>query len=75
MGRDFFKISKEEFKHCGLEIGLAKKLADFTKNCKDKKLRLSKVLAKYSYNSDSIDSIPLFFHMNFRMIIRSSNVA
>jgi len=39
MGRDFLKTSKEEFEHCGLEMGPAKRLADFAKDCKEKKLR------------------------------------
>ncbi|GBC14895.1 hypothetical protein GLOIN_2v1695250 [Rhizophagus irregularis DAOM 181602=DAOM 197198] len=67
MGRDFLKTSKEEFEHCGLEMGPAKRLADFAKECKDKKLKafssylsLSEVLAEYGLDSDGIDSIPLF---------------
>src|SRR5688572_5526651 len=56
-GRAFLKLSKEEF--CSISLGLkpAVKLADFTKNCKDKKLRsfssyktkkeLDEVLGKY----------------------------
>ncbi|PKB97298.1 hypothetical protein RhiirA5_384761 [Rhizophagus irregularis] len=67
MGRDFLKMTKEKFMQDGLERGPATRLADFAKKCKEKKLRsfssylsLSEVLAKYGYDSDGIDSIPLF---------------
>jgi hypothetical protein len=66
-GRAFLKTSKEDFEHYGLEGGPATNLADFAKECKDKKLKafssyksLSEVLAKYDINSDSITSIPQF---------------
>ncbi|RIA90867.1 hypothetical protein C1645_137996 [Glomus cerebriforme] len=38
MGRDFLKTSKEEFEHCGLKMGPAKRLVDFAEECKEKKL-------------------------------------
>jgi hypothetical protein len=66
-GRTFFKITKEELRSAGLGLGPATALVDFAKECKDKKLRsfssylsLSEVLAEYGYDSDGIDSIPLF---------------
>src|SRR5688572_27475845 len=53
-GRAFLKLSKEEFRSIGLGLGPAVKLADFAKDCKEKKLRsfssylsLSEVLAEY----------------------------
>ncbi|PKB92796.1 hypothetical protein RhiirA5_443368 [Rhizophagus irregularis] len=67
IGRDFLKTSKEEFEHYGLEMGLAKRLSNFAKECKNKKLKafssyfsLSEVLAEYGLDSDGIDSILLF---------------
>src|SRR4051794_2367267 len=39
MGRDFLKTSKEEFEHYGMLGGPAKRLADFAKECKEKKLK------------------------------------
>ena len=66
-GRAFLKTSREEFQSLGLGFGPAKNLADFAKDCKEKKLRafssylsLSEVLAEYGFDSDGIDSIPLF---------------
>ncbi|PKC58454.1 hypothetical protein RhiirA1_59041 [Rhizophagus irregularis] len=66
-GRAFLKTSKEEFERYGLEGGPATNLADFAKECKDKKLKafssylsLSEVLAECGLDSDGIDSIPLF---------------
>ena len=56
MGHDFLKMSKEEFLSYGLLDSSAKRLANFAKECKEKKLRafssyktkknLSKVLHK-----------------------------
>jgi hypothetical protein len=50
-----------------MKNGPVSRFADFAKKCKEKKLRsfssylsLSKVLMKYGYDSDSIDSILLF---------------
>src|ERR1051325_11282917 len=66
-GRAFLKTSKEEFERYGMLGGPATVLADFAKECKEKKLRafstyrsLKEVLAKYGLDSDGIDSIPLF---------------
>ena len=66
-GRAFLKTSKEEFERYGMLGGPATILADFAKDCKEKKLRsfssylsLSEVLAEYGYDSNGIDSIPLF---------------
>src|SRR5215212_6005048 len=56
-GRAFINITKEELRDYGMKGGPAKNLADFAKDCKDKKLRsffsyktkkdLKEVLAKY----------------------------
>src|SRR5205814_10574873 len=66
-GRAFLKMDKQDFRDSGFEIGTAVVLADFAKESKDKKLRsfssylsLSEVLAEYGFDSDGIDSIPLF---------------
>jgi hypothetical protein len=66
-GRAFLDMTEQKFRDCGLKIGPAVTLAKFAKDCKDKKLRsfssylsLSEVLAEYGYDSDGIDSIPLF---------------
>ena len=67
MGRDFLKTSKEEFERYGMLGGPAKRLAEFAKECKEKKKRsfssyrsLKEVLAKYGIKSSSITSIPQF---------------
>ncbi|GES93752.1 hypothetical protein GLOIN_2v1695250 [Rhizophagus clarus] len=67
MGRDFLKTTKEEFLSYGMPGGPAKRLADFAKECKEKKLRvfstyrsLKEVLAKYGIGSDGTETIPLF---------------
>ncbi|POG64784.1 hypothetical protein GLOIN_2v1672048 [Rhizophagus irregularis DAOM 181602=DAOM 197198] len=53
-GRAFLKTSKEEFQGLGLGFGPAKNLADFAKECKEKKKQ------KYGIKSSSITSIPQF---------------
>jgi len=66
-GRAFLKTSKEEFERYGMLGGPATVLADFAKECKEKKLKafssyrsLRDVLADYGYVSDGIEAIPLF---------------
>ena len=66
-GYAFLKTSKKDFEHYGLEGGPATNLADFAKECKDKKKRafssyrsLEEVLKKYGIKSNSITSIPQF---------------
>src|SRR4051794_26107340 len=73
MGHNFLKTSKQEFEHCELEIRLVKRLADFAKNCKEKKLKafssylsLSEVLAKYDYDFNGIDFILLFSSFTYK---------
>src|SRR5436190_23977009 len=39
MGKDFLKLTEEKFCSYGMPGGLALRLADFAKECKDKKLR------------------------------------
>ncbi|PKK61077.1 hypothetical protein RhiirC2_226651 [Rhizophagus irregularis] len=63
-GRDFLKITEEKLRSVGLALGPATRLADFAKECKEKKKRafstyrsLKEVLAKYGIN---ITSIPQF---------------
>jgi hypothetical protein len=67
-GHDFLKMSKEEFEHCRLEMELLKRLANFAKDYKEKRLKpfssfksLSKMLKNYGFKSESIETIPLFF--------------
>ena len=38
-GRAFLKITKEDLERHGMELGPASNIADFAKECKDKKLR------------------------------------
>jgi hypothetical protein len=59
--------SKEEFQGLGLGFGPAKNLADFAKECKEKKLKafssyksLKEVLTKYGIDSNGTNTIPLF---------------
>ena len=66
-GRAFINITKEELRDYGMKGGPAKNLADFAKDCKDKKLRafstyrsLKEVLAKYDLVSEGTEVIPLF---------------
>src|SRR3954462_2578713 len=69
-GRAFINITKEELRDYGMKGGPAKNLADFAKECKDKKLRsfssyktkkdLKEVLAKYGVQDGRITDIPQF---------------
>jgi hypothetical protein len=69
-GRAFLKTSKEEFERYGMLGGPATVLADFAKECKEKKLRsfssyktkkeLGEVLRKYGIDSNDIKKIPPF---------------
>src|SRR3954471_1123302 len=66
-GLSFLDMTKDDFKECGLKIGSASLLAKEAKSLKEKPKRafssylsLSEVLAEYGYDSDGIDSIPLF---------------
>ncbi|GBB86335.1 hypothetical protein RclHR1_12760003 [Rhizophagus clarus] len=63
----FLKLTKDEFQSIGLGLRPAIKLADFVKECKEKKLRafltycnLKKVLEKYDLVSEGTEIIPLF---------------
>src|SRR5438876_250648 len=38
-GRAFLKMTEQKFRDCGLKVGPAVKLADFAKECKEKKLK------------------------------------
>ncbi|CAG8572120.1 8527_t:CDS:2 [Ambispora leptoticha] len=68
-GRNFLKLSKQDFRDCGFKVGPATTLADFAKEVKEKKLRayssfrtqadVKEVLEKYKLG-DSISSIPQF---------------
>ncbi len=60
-------MTEQRFRDYGMKGGPAVKLVEFAKECKEKKLKafssylsLSEVLAEYGYDSDGIDSIPLF---------------
>ena len=64
-GRAFLKMTEQRFRDYGMKGGPAVILADFAKECKEKKLRafssyhsLEKVLEKYGIRSNSITSIP-----------------
>src|ERR1044072_6420639 len=46
-GRAFLKTSKEEFQGLGLGFGPAKYLADFAKECKEKKLKSVLVVPQF----------------------------
>ena len=69
-GCAFLKLTKDEFRSVSLGLGPAIKLADFAKECKEKKLRsffsyktkkdLSEVLSKYKIVSGDITRIPQF---------------
>ncbi|GES90313.1 hypothetical protein GLOIN_2v1587390 [Rhizophagus clarus] len=61
-GRDFLKTTKDEFRSIGLAFGPSSRLAEFSKECKEKKLRslssyrsLKKVLTKYGIDSNGRD--------------------
>src|ERR1043166_5458054 len=71
-GRAFLKTSKEEFQGLGLGFGPAKNLADFAKECKEKKLRafstyrsLKEVLKKYGIDGNGIGTTLSFFPVMF----------
>ena len=64
-GCAFLKMSRKEFQSLGLGFRPVKNLADFAKDCKEKKKHafssyrsLKEVLEKYSIKSSSITSIP-----------------
>ena len=66
-GCAFLKLTKDEFHSAGLGLGPAIKLADFAKECKDKKLRafstyrsLKEVLKKYGIDGNDIGTIRQF---------------
>jgi len=66
-GRDFLKLTEEKFRSAGLSLRPSTRLADFAKECKEKKLRafstyrsLKEVLAEYDLASEGTEIIPLF---------------
>ncbi|EXX66880.1 hypothetical protein GLOIN_2v1522857 [Rhizophagus irregularis DAOM 181602=DAOM 197198] len=66
-GQDFLDMTEEKFRSYGLKGGPAIRLAKEVQTLKEKPKRafssylsLSEVLAEYGYDSDGIDSIPLF---------------
>jgi hypothetical protein len=66
-GRAFINITKEELRDYGMKGGPANNLAEFAKECKDKKLKafssyksLKEVLKRYSIDFNGTDTIPLF---------------
>lgn len=70
IGRDFLKMTEQRLRDYGMKGGPALRLADFAKECKEKKLRsfssyktkkdLSEVLRKYGIDSNDIKKIPPF---------------
>src|ERR1051325_2954404 len=66
-GHTFLMTTEETFRSYGMKGGPALKLADFAKECKEKKLRafppylsLDEVIKKYDLGSNGMNSIPLF---------------
>ena len=66
-GCAFLKMTEQRFRDYGMKGGPASRLADFAKECKEKKLKsfssyrsLKEVLKKYGLDSEGIDTIPLF---------------
>jgi hypothetical protein len=74
-GRAFFKMTKQDFRDIDIKAGPALVLADFAKECKDKRLRsfssyktkkdLKEVLAKYGVEDGRITDIPQFAPSKF----------
>ena len=69
-GRTFLKMTEEKFMQDGLKRGPASRLADFAKDCKEKKLRafstyrsLKEVLAKMVL-TPMVRTLSRFFHCN-----------
>ena len=63
-GRDFLKVTEEKLRSYEMAGGPAKRLADFAKDCKEKKLKafssyciLKEVLKKHGINGNSIGMI------------------
>ena len=71
-GRDFLKVTEEKLRSIGLALGPATRLADFAKECKEKKLRafssyksLKEVLKKYGIDGNGIGTIRQFPPVSF----------
>jgi hypothetical protein len=67
IGRAFLKLTEEKLRSIGLGLGPATVLADFAKECKEKKLRafstyrsLKEVLKKYGIDGNGIGTIRQF---------------
>lgn len=66
-GRSFLKLTEGNLRMVGIGLDPATTLIDFVKECENKRLRsfssyisLREVLMDYGFESDGIDSIPLF---------------
>lgn len=69
-GRDFLKLTEEKLERHGMKLGPASRLADFIKECKERKKRsfssyktqkdLKEVLAKYGIDGNGIGAIRQF---------------
>jgi len=66
-GQDLFDLTEEKFRSVGLGLGPAMRLVKFSKECKEKKLKvfstyrsLKEVLAEYDFASEGTEIIPLF---------------
>ena len=73
-GRDFLKITEEKLRSYEMPGGPATRLADFAKECKEKKKRafssyksLKEVLKKYDIEDNRITAIPQFLPSKFLM--------
>ena len=69
MGQDFLKLTEEKLERYGMKMGPAVLLADFVKECKEKRLRpssyktrkdLDEMLEKYGIANKEITRIPQF---------------
>ena len=70
-GRDFLKVTEEKLRSYGMAGGPASRIADFAKECKEKKLRafssyksLKEVLKKYGIDGNGIGTIRQFPPVN-----------
>ena len=82
--RDFLKITEEKLRSVGLALGPALRLADFAKECKEKKLRsyssyktlkhLKEVLSKYGIDSNDISSIPPFIPVTEKIDVNDEEI-
>ncbi|CAB4434033.1 unnamed protein product [Rhizophagus irregularis] len=76
-GRDFLKLTEEKLERHGMKLGPASRLADFAKECKERKKRsfssykilkdLKEVLAKYGIDGNGIGAIRQFLPKTYTL--------